>query len=75
MASQEYIPYGRKRSQLWCVWLALLNGPCLTNGRGMLSLEFAHWRALSRMQVGAVTEDVKPDTRLWPPFHRVALGL
>ncbi|KAG2435830.1 hypothetical protein HXX76_007025 [Chlamydomonas incerta] len=46
----EFIPYGRKRSSLSCVWLPLLNGPCLLSGRGMLALEFAHWKAQVRMQ-------------------------
>ncbi|EFJ41466.1 hypothetical protein VOLCADRAFT_98512 [Volvox carteri f. nagariensis] len=42
---QEFIPYGTHAADLWCMWLPLLTEGCLFDGRGMLTLEFAHWRS------------------------------
>ena len=42
--AQEFIPYGRQRRALMCTWLPLLLKPCLTERRGMLGLEFAHYK-------------------------------
>ncbi|KAG2437206.1 hypothetical protein HXX76_005869 [Chlamydomonas incerta] len=46
----EWVPYGRRRSRLMCCWHMLLHESCVAGGRGMLSLEFAHWMAGARLQ-------------------------
>eukprot|EP00198_Chlamydomonas_reinhardtii_P005663 XP_001694999.1 predicted protein [Chlamydomonas reinhardtii] len=46
----EWVPYGRRRNRLMCCWHMLLHEACVAGGRGMLSLEFAHWMAGARLQ-------------------------
>ncbi|GLI67397.1 hypothetical protein VaNZ11_011582, partial [Volvox africanus] len=48
---QEFIPYSKSTAgaNLSCTWLPILTDSCLYGGRGMLTLEFEHWRDQMRM--------------------------
>ncbi|GIL82746.1 hypothetical protein Vretifemale_11618 [Volvox reticuliferus] len=66
---QEFVPYSKSTAgvNLSCMWLPLLTDRCLYGGRGMLALEFEHWRDQMRM-----LPCIEPDER--STIGRLAAG-
>lgn len=66
---REFIPYARPGRGMMCTFLPLVRKRCLTERRGMLGLEFAHykqgrpaesWEPEAHNTIGRVARDVPP---------------